>query len=52
MKQHLQAVVDSVGGWTRLTCPHCHLVMRWRGVDAAEEAQLRRQMADHIKTDH
>ncbi|MFD7609690.1 hypothetical protein [Streptomyces sp. NPDC059828] len=44
----LARVSDAVGGFERLSCPHCTLVIRFRGVSAAEAGWLRQQMADHI----
>ena len=39
---------DTLGRYTRLTCPHCPLVIRYRGVEAAEGEWLRQHMANHI----
>ncbi len=39
---------DAMGRYTRLTCPHCTLTFRYRGVDAAEAEWFRQRMADHI----
>lgn len=38
---------DEIGQYTRLTCPHCPLTIRYRGVGAAEDEWLRQRMADH-----
>lgn len=43
-------ITDRLGRYTRLTCPRCPLVIRYRGVDAAEAQQLRQRMADHTAT--
>lgn len=39
---------DTLGRYTRLTCPHCPRTIRYRGVETAEDEQLRQRMADHI----
>lgn len=44
----LTRLADNLGGYTRLTCPHCPLQLRYRGVSPAEEKRLRAHMADHI----
>lgn len=46
-RAHTRAV-DTPGRYTRLTCPHCPLIIRYRGVEAGEGEQLRRYMSDHI----
>lgn len=40
-------VTDTLGRYTRLTCPHCLLTFRYRGVEATEDEWLRQRMADH-----
>jgi hypothetical protein len=42
-------VADILGGYERLTCPHCNLHIRFRGVDDAEAKRLRASMAEHIE---
>ena len=41
-------LADMTGGYTRITCPHCPLTIRFRGVSTAEAKRLRQHMADHI----
>jgi hypothetical protein len=49
MRRHLlNRITDYIGQYTRLTCPHCPLTIRYRGVTTTEEKQLRAHMADHI----
>lgn len=40
-------LTDLLGRYTRLTCPHCPLQLRYRGVSPAEEKRLRTHMANH-----
>jgi hypothetical protein len=42
-------VADVLGGYERLTCPHCDLQIRFRGVDDAEAKRLRASMAEHTE---
>lgn len=44
----LARVSDAVGGFQRLTCPRCTLVIRFRGVSTNEADDLRRQMDAHV----
>ncbi|MFE3326868.1 hypothetical protein [Streptomyces sp. NPDC059176] len=41
-------VSDAIGGFERLACPRCTLVIRFRGVSAKEAEGLRHQMDAHI----
>lgn len=45
----LTVLADFLGGWERIRCPHCPLMMRFKGVSTdAERKRLRALMADHI----
>jgi hypothetical protein len=38
---------DTLGRYTRLACPHCPLIFRYRGVGPAEDRRFRQYMDDH-----
>jgi len=38
---------DEIGRYTRLTCPHCLLTIRYRGVSPTEDSRFRQYMDDH-----
>lgn len=48
----LDRLADAIGKYTRLTCPHCPLQIRYRGVTPAEDKRLRAHMSDHIASHH
>lgn len=49
MNRILHQIANILGGYERLTCPHCNLHIRFRGVGDAEVKRLRASMADHVR---
>jgi hypothetical protein len=48
IKQILNRIADTLGGYQRIRCPHCTAQVRFRGCDDAETKRLRTYMHDHI----